>query len=51
MTYLIIWILLGFIGYKMAEKKKMGPWVGALLGGILGIIGLLIVYFSKDAEQ
>jgi hypothetical protein len=50
MLYLIIWILLGVIGYKMAEKKKMGPWVGAILGGILGVFGLLIIYFSNDIE-
>ena len=41
---------MGFLGYKMGEKKKMGPAVGAVLGFLLGLIGLAIIYFSKDEE-
>lgn len=41
---------MGFLGYKMGEKKKMGSTVGAVLGFLLGLIGLVIIYFSKDEE-
>jgi hypothetical protein len=51
MIYLFIWLLTGFIGYKMAENKKMGPAIGAVLGVLLGLIGLIIIYFSKDSES
>ncbi len=50
MVYLIVWLLMGFLGYKMGEKKKMGSTVGAVLGFLLGLIGLVIIYFSKDEE-
>jgi hypothetical protein len=50
MVYLLIWLLIGVIGYKMAENKKMGPWIGFVLGTLLGLIGLAIIYFSKDDE-
>ena len=50
MLIFIVLVALSILGYKMAENKKMGPVVGALLGFLLGLIGILIIYVSKDND-
>jgi hypothetical protein len=40
---LIVWIVCSFAGYKMSESKGREPWLGALLGFALGLIGLIII--------
>jgi hypothetical protein len=40
---LIFAVLFAFIGARMAQKRFRPPWVGGLLGFLLGIFGLIIV--------
>jgi len=41
---LIVWALLGYWGYKVAEKKNREPIIGAVLGFCFGLLGILICY-------
>lgn len=46
MTFIIIIAVCAAIGYMIGESKDgVGPVNGALLGGLLGPIGLLILMF------
>ena len=44
MLYLIIWVACAFWGYNIMQTKKQEPILGALLGGLLGLIGVIICY-------
>jgi hypothetical protein len=41
-VYVIIWAVCGFIGWKIGDSKGRGG-LGALLGIILGLIGIVII--------
>ncbi len=40
---LILWVLLGVVGYRMARERGRDPVMGAVLGFVLGLIGLIII--------
>lgn len=40
---IIVWLICGIVGALIAQTKNRRPWVGALLGGALGLVGILIV--------
>lgn len=44
----IIWIGCGVIGAKLMKQKKRSEAIGAILGVILGLIGLLIILFIPE---
>ncbi|MFA5056471.1 MAG: zinc ribbon domain-containing protein [Opitutaceae bacterium] len=46
----IVCVACGFIGYFVADRKNMGP-VGAILGVLLGPVGVLIAAVALDARQ
>ena len=49
---LLIIITCAMIGYMMGESKDgVGPVNGALLGGLLGPIGLLILMFMGGKDD
>ena len=48
---LICWLLCGILGYLLAKDKKMGSTTGAVLGFLLGIIGIIIILCSKNNEN
>lgn len=48
MTYLVIALICAGIGAAIMSSKNRSPWIGAALGGFLGIIGIVItVCLSK----
>ena len=48
---LLVWLVWTYIGYKMAEKRGRSLLVGAGLGFILGIFGLIIIAIWGESEE
>jgi hypothetical protein len=48
MIALICWVLCGVWGYQILKDKGHNPIIGACLGGILGLIGIIICYLFFD---
>jgi len=44
-------ILTGIIGYLIGKKKKIGGEWGAIIGALLGVLGILIVVLTTDIEK
>jgi len=51
MLYLIIWILCAFWGHSIMVKKNQDGVTGALLGGLLGLIGIIICYCIPEKPK
>lgn len=51
MTYIIIWLCFGIVGSMIASSKGNSGCGGFILGILLGPIGLLISFFSRDNEE
>jgi hypothetical protein len=49
--YLVIWALCAVCGYKVMDGKGREPIIGALLGGLLGLIGIIICYCHSDKSK
>ncbi|MEZ5992538.1 MAG: hypothetical protein R3E76_09305 [Planctomycetota bacterium] len=49
--YLVIIAAFATGGYFIAKKYQMAPWIGLLLGGFLGWIGLLIVFLMGHSQE
>ena len=47
MTFLLLWVVFGVIGYFIGNQKGR-PGEGAVLGVLLGPIGWLVVHFGPD---
>ena len=45
---IVFFAIYGVIGGVISQKKGNSFWIGFLLGAFLGILGLLIVIFSKN---
>ena len=43
---IIIWLLLGFWGWHIGKEKNR-PALGAIMGFLLGFIGIIILIFVK----
>lgn len=46
-----LWLLMGYWGYRIMEKKNRNGGVGAALGILLGLIGILICYLHSDKPK
>lgn len=44
----MIWVLMAVVGYFIGEPKNRGV-EGALWGGLLGVIGIVIIALRKPA--
>ena len=42
MLYLIIWVLCAIWGYNIMKNKGQDGTLGAVLGGLLGVVGIII---------
>lgn len=51
MLILISLIGFGILGYELGKTKKMGPTSAAILSLLLGLIGIVVVLCSKNAEK
>ena len=50
-SYLLVWILFGFIGLAIGLKKGINPAL-ALLGGILlGPLSLLMIFVTPEGKK
>lgn len=50
MAFLVIWIVMGFIGMAIGSSKGRGGF-GFLMGLLLGFIGWIIVAVMPEAKQ
>ena len=48
---ILLWVVLAYIGYKMAEKRDRSVCIGAVLGFLLGIFGLIIIAIWGESEE
>lgn len=47
-----IWLACALAGWKLMESKGRDPFVGGLLGLLLGVFGILIcAFFSKTDKK
>jgi uncharacterized membrane protein YeaQ/YmgE (transglycosylase-associated protein family) len=50
MVFLVIWIICGLIGWAVGNSKGR-PKFGFTTGFLLGLIGVVIVVFSRSASE
>lgn len=50
-TFLIIGAVCAAAGYAMGKQLKGRPELGAILGGALGFLGLIILIFMDDYRR
>lgn len=43
LAYLALWILFILAGYRMADERGREPAMGAVVGGLLGVLGLILI--------
>ncbi len=46
-----IYLLFPIWGYRAGSKRTVGPFVGLLLGAVLGIIGIIIIYCTPRITE
>jgi len=48
---IVIFLLLLYLGYKMAQKKGMGGVGGVIMVMLFNWLGLIVIFFSARAEK
>jgi hypothetical protein len=51
MEILILWLVCAVVGALIAQSKNRSPVVGALWGGLLGVIGVVIIACHSKLEK